>query len=1168
MSSAVTLSDDIWEEVVALLQGDYEEVENGVTRRTLRALALTSRALSIMALRALWRNVSSLAGQVIPVINSFASEGRKFLVYETVSFNTSLWVIRRTPTREARDRAKEYLSYVRTFRTGLELDDAEFWPLLARCLESQEPLMPNLKWLYVSTSQDGGTVALSSLVALVLSPSIMRFSVGPQPLEDHSLLDMMRVQDCNLTRLELYGPMPLSIIPTIAALDSLRAIQISVSRETEPTTSIFDFIASLPQLQILDCDTYSFAMPIPFPSESITHTSLRELRISGLHDFIGDLINGIRLPGLVKMTLESPSGESISPRRELHRLLATHFPQIQHLDIRNLSPEFYVTFADLVPLFPLPLTFFACCPASMRFIELDFQMLLENLPVLRHFSMEMRRCNDAFKLLSIASRHPQLQQLSLTIAVRCFLSVDLRVGDEPPSNSLLVSLSLPCPERDIPRTGLEYRLLAARLFFLFPELIYVRIGPDLQPSREVQRIIESLRSGASEGVLSSSPISIPRTSPTRRRSRSPDELSDITSRAKHSPTVGARSFDPNDPQVRERQRTMDVDMAIHLSRARRETLSTGPVSPYESIKPHTLPSRSSPERTFPNLSGLSPHPEHDTESIPGMADDNPLVVHHEPSISNIQHLHQAHDPSLLVSLAPSTPPNVPDAAAISNFGLPIYQANAPHSAFNFTIMEDFAAAEKQRLGLNSPAITRFAPSTIRGKATITEGATPLPGQGAHLEEGTADSGSQGLRHRKLSTSTPNPRFRKGIGGKMALFESPSMPYDNVSGIPAPPGLTPTGILNTGHDRPYRFSFYSNSLSATIHARSLSELPADGQSFEDLFSGITQRSTDSSSGQQRQPALSTTDILGGVAPGPAGMNAPPPNFAEATSAFDGNNRRSLGVDAKMGQPSGDNDTDGKTCFDQDPYSPTHLEPLNMYMIVFREGILSFHFRPTPHPQNVRRRIKQLKDYISVTSDWISYALIDDITDAFGPLIQGIEYEVDSIDELVLILKEAEQSDMLRRIGTCRKKVMGLLRLMGNKADVVKGLAKRCNENWRVAPTSDIGLYLSDIQDHLITMTQSLNHYEKILSRSHSNYLAQISIEMTDANNQINNILSKLTALGTVLIPMNLVTGLWGMNVHVPGQFISGYAWFCSIVGGLIAFGVVGTYVAFRFMVPRK
>ena len=36
------------------------------------------------------------------------------------------------------------------------------------------------------------------------------------------------------------------------------------------------------------------------------------------------------------------------------------------------------------------------------------------------------------------------------------------------------------------------------------------------------------------------------------------------------------------------------------------------------------------------------------------------------------------------------------------------------------------------------------------------------------------------------------------------------------------------------------------------------------------------------------------------------------------------------------------------FDQDPYSPTHLEPLNMYIIVFREGILSVSsviMRPT-------------------------------------------------------------------------------------------------------------------------------------------------------------------------------------------------------------------------------
>ncbi|KAJ6616267.1 magnesium transporter [Mycena sp. CBHHK59/15] len=407
---------------------------------------------------------------------------------------------------------------------------------------------------------------------------------------------------------------------------------------------------------------------------------------------------------------------------------------------------------------------------------------------------------------------------------------------------------------------------------------------------------------------------------------------------------------------------------------------------------------------------------------------------------------------------------------------------------------------------------------------------------------------------------------------MALFEG------NTGDLPQTSAGIP-GILHTGHDRPYRFSFYSNALPATIHARSLSELPAEGQSFTDLFSGRASRPGPTPVVGERTPRHSNYKPLGEHPHDPESNTW----WLDVQSPTDDEMKMLSKVFSIHPLTTEDiqmEETREKielfrnyylVCFrsfDQDPYSPTHLEPLNMYIIVFREGTLSFHFRGTPHPQNVRRRIAQLKDYISVTSDWISYALIDDITDAFGPLIQGIEYEVDSIDELVLILKEAEQSDMLRRIGTCRKKVMGLLRLMGNKADVVKGLAKRCNEHWRVAPTSDIGLYLSDIQDHLITMTQSLNHYEKILSRSHSNYLAQISIEMTDANNQINDVLSKLTALGTVLIPMNLVTGLWGMNVHVPGQDVPGYAWFISIIASLAAFALIGGYSTYKFLVNRR
>ena len=262
------------------------------------------------------------------------------------------------------------------------------------------------------------------------------------------------------------------------------------------------------------------------------------------------------------------------------------------------------------------------------------------------------------------------------------------------------------------------------------------------------------------------------------------------------------------------------------------------------------------------------------------------------------------------------------------------------------------------------------------------------------------------------------------------------------------------------------------------------------------------------------------------------------------------------------------------FEQDATSEDYLEEVNMYIVVFREGIISFHFSMCPHPANVRRRIRQLKDYIIVSSDWISYALIDDVTDAYAPHIQSIEADVDGIDDEILELltadanpqaKEMEKKergekddgssisgddaksgggDMLRRIGEVRKKVMKFYRLIGNKADVVKGFAKRCNEYWEVAPRSEIGLYLGDIQDHVLTMTSSLSHYETLLSRAHSNYLAQINIKMNERQEQTADVLGKLTVLGTIVLPMNIITGMWGMNVLVPGQDTDNLRWFWS------------------------
>lgn len=152
--------------------------------------------------------------------------------------------------------------------------------------------------------------------------------------------------------------------------------------------------------------------------------------------------------------------------------------------------------------------------------------------------------------------------------------------------------------------------------------------------------------------------------------------------------------------------------------------------------------------------------------------------------------------------------------------------------------------------------------------------------------------------------------------------------------------------------------------------------------------------------------------------------------------------------------------------------------------------------------------------------------------------------------------------LRQIGDVRKNVMGLMKLLGGKADVLRGFTKRCNENYNVTPRMDIGLYLGDIQDHVVTMMSNLGHFEKMLSRSHSNYLAQLSIDNITQGNNANKVLSKITLIASILVPLNLVCGLFGMNVSVPFGQDYGLVPFFVILGSLVLFTLLSLLVARR------
>lgn len=121
------------------------------------------------------------------------------------------------------------------------------------------------------------------------------------------------------------------------------------------------------------------------------------------------------------------------------------------------------------------------------------------------------------------------------------------------------------------------------------------------------------------------------------------------------------------------------------------------------------------------------------------------------------------------------------------------------------------------------------------------------------------------------------------------------------------------------------------------------------------------------------------------------------------------------------------------------------------------------------------MQQLDNYLdNLSPHWINYAILDDITDRFVPLVEAAQSEVDTIDDLVLILSEAEQGDMLRRIANVRKQVMTLQRLMASKIDVLRVLLKRLEggvlreepaKTSGISSARDTILYLGDVQDRM-------------------------------------------------------------------------------------------------------
>jgi len=262
------------------------------------------------------------------------------------------------------------------------------------------------------------------------------------------------------------------------------------------------------------------------------------------------------------------------------------------------------------------------------------------------------------------------------------------------------------------------------------------------------------------------------------------------------------------------------------------------------------------------------------------------------------------------------------------------------------------------------------------------------------------------------------------------------------------------------DAPFRFTYFNETFDNTIHSQTISELVQEGQTFRDLFVPdpvVIEDSSDEDTDEDDMFRLNTNghnsrsdtrspskgdsgDQTRATTPRPSGTPKPedqkpkrygprPAWWLDIMSPTETEMKviqKTFGLHPLTTEDIMMQEQREKVelfkhyyfinyrTFEQDATSEDYLEPVNLYVVNFREGVISFHFSLTPHPANVRRRIRQLSDYLVLSPDWISYAIIDDITDAYAPMIQGIEKEVDDIDDAILRLHSSEKEQEAEKL----------------------------------------------------------------------------------------------------------------------------------------------------------
>jgi magnesium transporter len=176
----------------------------------------------------------------------------------------------------------------------------------------------------------------------------------------------------------------------------------------------------------------------------------------------------------------------------------------------------------------------------------------------------------------------------------------------------------------------------------------------------------------------------------------------------------------------------------------------------------------------------------------------------------------------------------------------------------------------------------------------------------------------------------------------------------------------------------------------------------------------------------------------------------------------------------------------------------------------------------------------------------YEVLDDLFDYCFPILDKIGHKLDSIEDEMF---EGAAEDVVRDISNVKQEIISYRKVIKPERSTLRVLERRVD---KFLP-EELDLYFDDIVDSAERIWDQLDNYKEVVDGLESTNESVIS-------HRQNDVLRVLTIFSVILLPLTLISGIFGMNVHFPGFDTAALFW--AIVGVMIA-TIVGMVGFFRW-----